>query len=191
MKIKFLFLTAGLLLVLTACGAKTGGASEALPTVALDSATPVAQSALPASGGVAASGVVVPAQEAQMAFTIGGNVATVNVAVGDTVKAGDLLVELDNTTIKLDVAQAERNLRELTSPAAIAAASQVVANSRKALEDAQDKAESLFFPRASDTLIDNTQAEIDLAKKRLPWLRMHTARLTDCRMAIPKKPRLC
>jgi len=35
------------------------------------------------------------------------------------------------------------------------------------LEDAQKKAEGLSYKRASDTVIDNTQAEIDLAKQAL------------------------
>jgi multidrug resistance efflux pump len=167
MKYRYLFLVPLLLLVLTACGSKAGSTPTALPTVALanGSGTPKPQSALSSSGGVAASGNIVAAQEAQMAFTVGGTATKVNVVVGDKVKMGDLLVELDNTTIQLDVAQAERNLREMTSPSAIASASQAVANSRKALEDIQKKAESLFYPRASDTLIDNTQATIDLAKK--------------------------
>ncbi len=37
-------------------------------------------------------------------------------------RAGDLLAELDNTALQLELAQAERNLREMTSPAAVAAA---------------------------------------------------------------------
>jgi multidrug resistance efflux pump len=153
-------------LALAACGVQGGGNGQPLPTVVLGNATP--QAAAPAlGGGVTASGNVVAAQEASMAFTTGGTVSQVYVAVGDKVQPGDLLVELDNTTLQLDVAQAERTLRELTSPTAVAAASQVVATTRKALEDAQDKAEGLFYPRASDTMIDNTQAEIDLAREAL------------------------
>jgi multidrug efflux pump subunit AcrA (membrane-fusion protein) len=181
MKSRYLLLIPLLLLILTACGAKAGNSAEAVPTVALSSGTQTAKSALPSGSGVTASGNVVAAEEAQMAFTVGGNVAKVYVAVGDKVKEGDLLVELDNTTIQLDVAQAERNLREMTSPSAIATASQAVANARKTLEDAEDKAESLFYPRASDTLIDNTQAEIDLAKKAV-------ARAADSYRTVERLP---
>lgn len=166
MKFRISFIVSLVLLFsLSACGSQAAATPEALPTVVLGN---TAQSvAAPSTGGVAASGNVVAAQESQMAFTTGGTVKTVYAAVGDQVKAGDLLVELDNTTIQLDVAQAERNLRELTSESAIAEAARVVATTRKALEDAQDKAAGLFYPRASDTMIDNTQAEIDLAKEAL------------------------
>ncbi len=166
MKFKVFFFVSTLLLALTACDSATGGTPQALPTVALESgsSSPMAVSV---NRGVSASGVIMPAQEAQMAFALGGIVETVNVKVGDKVRAGDLLVELDNTSIKLELAQAERNLREMTSSAAVAAASQVVANARKELEDAQKKAQSLIYNRASDTVIDNTQAEIDLARQAL------------------------
>ncbi len=166
MKFKFSLLVFLLLLALTACSASNGNPPAVLPTVALaegGSSSP----ASPVKSGVTASGVVMPAQEAKMAFALGGIVETVNVKVGDSVQTGDLLVELDNTSLRLELSQAERNLREMTSPSAIAAASQVVANARKELEDAQKKAEGLSYKRASDTVIDNTQAEIDLAKQAL------------------------
>lgn len=166
MKFKFFFFVSGLMLLLTACGSAAGNPPEALPTVALEEGSS-SSAAVSAQGGVAASGVVMPAQEAKMAFALGGIVESVNVNVGDVVQAGDLLVELDNTSIKLELAQAERSLREMTSPAAVAVASQAVATARKELEDAQKKAESLSYKRASDTVIDNTQAEIDLAKQAL------------------------
>jgi multidrug resistance efflux pump len=102
-----------------------------------------------------------------LAFTLGGTIKIVNVEEGDKVQVGQLLVELDNTLIQLEVDQAQRNLKEMTSPTSVAAASQAVASAQKALEDAQDKADSLFFPRASDTLIEKTQGEIDLAKQAL------------------------
>lgn len=165
MKFKFFVVVSLLLLALTACGTASGSMPEVLPTVALEggNSSPAAVSAR----GVTASGIVTPAQEARMAFALGGIVETINVKEGDNVRAGDLLVELDNTSIKLELAQAKRSLREMTSPAAVAAASQAAANARKELEDAQKKAESLSYKRASDTVIDNTQAEIDLAKQAL------------------------
>ena len=181
MKFKFFVIVSLLLLlVLTACGSAAGSTPEALPTVALEGGSS-SPAAVLTNRGVTASGVVMPAQEAKMAFALGGIVETVNVKVGDNVRAGDLLVELDNTSIKLELAQAERNLREMTSPSAIAAASQVVANARKELEDAQKKAESLGYRRASDTVLDNTQAEIDLAKQAL-------ARASDAYRQVQRLP---
>ncbi|MCS6994013.1 MAG: efflux RND transporter periplasmic adaptor subunit [Anaerolineales bacterium] len=151
--------------LLAAC-ASGAGAPQALPTVALDGSN-LPPTVSTAGSDVTASGTIVPAQEAKMAFAVGGIVRTVNVKVGQTVRAGDLLVELDNTTLQLELAQAERTLREMTSQASIAAALQAVANARKELEDAQKKAESLKFRRGSDTVIENTQAEIDLARQAL------------------------
>jgi len=163
MKFKFSFLVSLLLLALTACGSAASGTSEALPTVALEGGSSL-PAAVSVKRGVTASGVVMPAQEANMAFALGGIVKAVNVKVGDSVRAGDMLVELDNASIKLELAQAERVLREMTSPSAVATASQTLASARKELEDAQTKAEGLVYKRASDTVLDNTQAEIDLAK---------------------------
>jgi multidrug efflux pump subunit AcrA (membrane-fusion protein) len=170
MKHSYLFLVSLLLLALVACGTSSGNSAQPLPTVVLDSSTAATQAPAgsPAkAGGVTASGVVAPAQDAQLAFTQGGTVKTVSAVEGDQVQAGQLLIELDNTLFHLDLDQAKRNLKEMTSPASIAAASQAVASAQKVLEDAQDKADSLTFPRASDTLIQKTQGQIDLAKQAL------------------------
>ena len=74
---------------------------------------------------------------------------------------------MDNTALQLDVAQAERALKELTSPTAQAAAAQDLAQAQQAVLDTQDKIDSTLYPRASDILIKNTQGEIDLAKQAL------------------------
>jgi multidrug efflux pump subunit AcrA (membrane-fusion protein) len=105
-------------------------------------------------------GIVVPVQEAGE-FAITGSIKSVAVAVGDTVKAGDLLVELTPPTpqaveagqaqhalAELGVTQAEVNLSlaeaNLKSVAgwspnrnAVAAAEAAVANASAALEQAQ------------------------------------------------------
>jgi HlyD family secretion protein len=152
--------------LLTACG---GAATPtALPTLALDGQSSATQSTSHRSGGAAtASGMIVPVQQAHMAFTVSGRIKTVNVTEGAQVKAGDVLAELDNAVAQMQVHQAERNLKELTSQAAIAAAERAVADAQQALNDAKKKTDSMFFPRASDTLIENTQGSIDLARQEL------------------------
>lgn len=156
-----------LAIVLTACGAgqKSG---KGVPTVVLGGSTPSAAATQPVSsssdGGVTASGVVVPAQDAQLAFPLAGTVAKVNVAAGDPVKAGDILVELDNSVLQLQVDQAQRGLRELTSAAAIAAAEQAVVNAQDAADDAQNKVDSYKIHRASQEQIENAQANLVLAQ---------------------------
>jgi len=173
-----------ILLLCATLSACTGGtAGTAIPTVVLDNSAPTQTSggSVSSGGNVAASGIVVPAQEAQMTFTVGGLLKKVNVAAGDKVTAGQVLAELDNASILLDLAQAERALKELTSPAAQAAAAKALALARQTLIDTQDKFDSQSYRRASDTLIDNTKGEIDLAKQAL-------ARASDAYRALSKQP---
>ena len=155
-----------LVMFFVSCTPKTD--VKTLPTVELNGSS---ATSIPVKSGdhgiVAASGIVVPEQEAQMAFTVGGMLKTVNVKIGDQVAAGQILAELDNSSIKLDLEQAQRNLNELTSPASQAAAEQALAVARQNLKDQQDKVNSQFYRRASDTLIKKTQGEIDLAKDAL------------------------
>ncbi len=107
-------------LILAGCSVFTNTAAP-LPTVVLDTrGTPSQQSqsvilnltspSSRASGGVAASGVVVPAQETQMAFTLSESVKAVNVAEGDRVTAGQALVELDDKALQAQRAQAQAAL---------------------------------------------------------------------------------
>jgi multidrug resistance efflux pump len=117
-------------------------------------------------GSVVASGIILPAQEAGLAFIVGGQVDAVNVTVGDEVQAGDVLVELENTLAQLDVEQAKRVLRELTSSAAVAAAERAAASAENDVEDAQNKVYALDYPRASDTTLDNVKISLDAAKKQ-------------------------
>ena len=109
---KRVFLVIGLLTIfLSACG--QSGSTEAVPTVVLDSGN----SAQPANnqpssaGAVTASAIVVPVQDANLSFGSIGRVTQVNVQVGDKVKAGDVLVQLDTAVLEAKVREAEANLR--------------------------------------------------------------------------------
>jgi HlyD family secretion protein len=165
MKIKFILILA-VISVLVAC--TSNAPATPIPTVVLNAPSQATSVSSGSTGGsVAASGEIVPEQEAQMAFTMSGSLKSVNVAVGDQVKPGQVLAELDNASIQLDLEQAKRNLQELTSPASQAAAEQDLAIAKQNLKDQQDKVDSQFYRRASDTLIDNTQGEIDLARQAL------------------------
>ena len=164
MKYRFsVLLLLGILLV--ACSAQ--GTATALPTVVLGKATQTSGNTASSGAQASASGFVVAAQEARMAFTQSGSLKTVNFALGDQVKAGDVLAVLDNTALQLDVTQAERTLKELTSASAQAAAAQALAKAQQDLLDAKDKTYNNLYPRASDTLVERTQGEIDLAKQAL------------------------
>jgi HlyD family secretion protein len=171
LKLKYLSLLL-FVFVLTACSGAGQSSATPLPTVKIGGANGGASAQATSAGlgsasDVTASGVVVAAQKAQMAFTSGGTVKTVSVALGDQVKAGQVLAELDNISAQVALDQAKRNLTELTSTSAVAAAEQAVATAEQALKTAKDNSDKLGYARATDTLIQNTQGQIDLAKKQL------------------------
>ncbi|MBI5352138.1 MAG: efflux RND transporter periplasmic adaptor subunit [Chloroflexi bacterium] len=170
MKIKLWILISILTLILVACGSSSD--STVIPTVVLDSGTggdistpqPVHQT----SGAfVTASGVIRPVQDAQLSFGLGGNIKKIYVAEGDLVKAGDILAELDNTFVQIELDQAQRTLREMTSQAAIAAAEQSVVIAQKAYEDAGKRIYSNDARRGDQDAIDYYKAQLVLAQKAL------------------------
>lgn len=160
------FLTSCLLLLTSGC-AGLGGTPSPLPTVVLDLGAAASTSGPAASGGVTASGFVSSSQEVRLAFGQGGIVQAVHVAVGDEVRAGDVLIELESTLAQLELHHAHRILREMTSPAAIAAADQAVATAQQEQDKAQKKVVALTYARATEAFIDNLQAQIVLARREL------------------------
>jgi multidrug efflux pump subunit AcrA (membrane-fusion protein) len=153
-------------IVVLAAACSPGGSPTPLPTVVLEGGT--SPTGEPSGGGqVTASGHVVAAHEVRLAFPVAGLVDAVNIAVGDQVQAGQLLIQLEATSARLDVDQTQRALREMTSPAAIAAADQAVASAQQTQDTAQKKVNGLTYPRATDAFIDNLKGEITLARKEL------------------------
>ena len=164
---KLLYLALLLTLLLSACGG-AGNAPEAIPTVVLGQGNVNTTEASPRStGDIVTSAVVVPAQEAHLAYLTGGNIQTVNVILGEEVKAGQILVELDNTIALLEVERAKRALRELTSPMQIAIAEEAVAIALETRDDEAHDVVALDYGRASRDMIDEVQAEITLAENRV------------------------
>lgn len=110
MKKVFLVVVSVLAITLSACG--QAQEVEAVPTVVLEAgeASPSNESQPSSGDSVAASGVVVPLQDANLAFTNVGRVTAVNVKVGDKVSAGDVLVQLDTSILEARVREAEANL---------------------------------------------------------------------------------
>lgn len=109
MKKNFWILISIFTLALTACG--PSAAPTAIPTVSLDNGGS-SSTAQPGGGdSVSASAVVVPLREARLSFTAAiSRVTSVNVEIGDVVKAGDVLVELDTSILEARVREAEANL---------------------------------------------------------------------------------
>ena len=173
MKKVYLIILTGMMLALNACGSNS--APTAIPTVVLDGGTlnnsPTQSAAQASDGSVTASGIVIPVQDAQLAFALAGSIKKIYVAEGDQVKAGAVLAELDSTLVQVEVDQAQRAIRELTSPAASAAAQQSVATLQKTYEDAQKKVDSNNYRRADQSAIDYYKAQLVLAQKALDTAR--------------------
>ena len=183
-KILWMVVISILALSLAACGANA--TPTPIPTIIIDSSgsNNTVQPVAPVSSGgsVVASAVLVPLQDAELAFVTGGTVAKVNAKVGDRVTDGYILVELDNTLAQLDVERANRTIRELTSSAAIAAAEQAVANAQKTYDDAQKKVDSLKYRNSDSVTINYLQDQVTLAQDALDRARdayKSTAGLSD------------
>jgi HlyD family secretion protein len=80
------------------------------PTPTLAAVTPLPAIVSQPGGPVRAAGKVVPAKDANLAFTTSGQVRAANVAVGDMVKQGDTLVALDSTAADAGVVEAQAAL---------------------------------------------------------------------------------
>lgn len=107
MKKVFVVLLSSLTLILAACGG--AGAPEVVPTVVLEGSSSGNQPQSSADS-IAASAIVVPLQDANLSFTTIGRVTSVSVEMGDTVSAGDVLVQLDTSILEARVREAEANL---------------------------------------------------------------------------------
>ena len=165
MKSKVLFLPVILLLVLAACGGAKS--PTAIPTIVLDnSGSTQAPSTGTTSGGVTASGFVIADQTAQMAFRLAGNIKQVNVAVGDQVQTGQVLVQLDDTTQQIQLEQANLAMHELTSPEAIANAKLAVTKAQTDVINAQYALNNQQYWK-NNALIQDQYANLVIAKANL------------------------
>lgn len=128
---------------------------------------------------VGATGTVRARQSAQLAWQTTGTVEKVNVKAGDFVSAGTLLASLERSSVpqniilaQSDLLSAQRSLEDLqTSNLARAQAEQAVVAAQKAYDDAKTRYDGINFKRASDSYIENTKAELDLAKQRVTLAR--------------------
>lgn len=135
-----------LLFILSACSGGTA-TPEAIPTVALDAPAPGETS----TGGITASAVVAPVQQANLSFPAIGRVLSVDVKVGDKVAAGQPLIHLDTALLEARVREAEANL---------AAAEIQVAYLKRVGTDAR-------FLESALADVDRAQALLDSAKTTL------------------------
>ena len=118
-----LVVLAALTLALTACGknAEPDGAATAASSLAV---TLVAATTQPIQRSVIASGPVSAYEEMQLGVEISGaRVTALNVDVGQAVRRGQVLLELDHRTLDSELAQAQASLREADASVALATAS--------------------------------------------------------------------
>ncbi len=174
----FILLTALAAFLLSGCGVIIPAAPTPLPTVVLGNNNPTPQ-ATPQGGGsgVTASGVVVPAQEVQIASAGGDTVEALNVAVGDQVKTGQVLIKLAGSQTQaaaieaanVQLLSAQQALQALKDNAAqaTAAAELRLANALQALDTAKKQRAWKQYRNGSESSIETAQADLILATNAL------------------------
>ena len=122
---------------------------------------------------VETSGNLSADQLASLTWGTSGTVEKVNVKVGQSIKAGDVLAILkaESTsssilTAQSDLASAQRDLQNLMDSETTQAAAQLaVANAEQAVSDAQQVVDNLYRARASEALIESAEAKIAQAQR--------------------------
>jgi multidrug efflux pump subunit AcrA (membrane-fusion protein) len=165
---------------LSACSALGQGTPQALPTVVLDQGNPSTPSAPLPGSGVIASGVVAPAQQAQLAFGLGGKLEMLAVAVGDRVEAGQELARLEGqenleaaiSAAQFELVQAQQALEDLQTAAETARvqALQEIITYERAVRDAQYNLDNFTVPSSQANL--DTVAGLSQSKQRLEQARL-------------------
>ncbi len=173
-KICLVFLAA---FFLQGCSAVSGATPTALPTIVLDqNSGPASGAVQPALEGIVASGVVVPAKQAHMAFSTAGVVESLEVAVGDHLVAGQVFARLAGaeqlqaalSSAELAILVAQQNLDKLNSdlPEAQIAALQELNAARAALRDAEQTLNG-FGVTAEQIDVAVARSNLALAKRAL------------------------
>jgi len=111
-------LSLGLLLALGACGGKDEAPPEAASTLAV---TLVPAQAHELARSVVVSGPVSPYEEMQLGVELSGvRVTALNVDVGQSVRKGQVLLELDSRTLQSELAQADASLKQAQASLSLA-----------------------------------------------------------------------
>ena len=124
---------------------------------------------------IGGTGTVRANQTAVLIWLTSGTAGKINVAIGDQVKANELLAELDRNSLpqsiiaaQADMITAKRNLDNLrNSQVSTAKAQQTLADAKKAVDDAQKKVDSKSYTMASQDVIDTAYANYILAQNEV------------------------
>ncbi len=144
---------------------------------------------------VGATGTVRARQSAQLTWQTSGTVESIYISLGDSASAGDVLASLGMTSVsqniilaQSDLLSTQRSLEDLqTSTVARAQAEQAVVAAQKTYDDAKTRYDGINFQRASDSYIENTKAELDLARQQLSVARRAYALVENLRDGDARK----
>jgi RND family efflux transporter MFP subunit len=90
------------------------------------------------------TGTLAPANEASFGFGTSGQITELNIKIGDTVEAGQVIGQIDNADATAAYKQAKRTVDDLTTPGAIAEAKQAVADAEVSIYNAKQDLEYLI-----------------------------------------------
>lgn len=90
------------------------------------------------------TGTLAPSNEVSFGFGTSGQITELNVKIGETVEAGQVIGKIDDAEVRATYDQAKRNLADLTTPASIAEAKQAVAEAEVAIYNAKQNLEYLI-----------------------------------------------
>ncbi len=92
------------------------------------------------------TGTLIAANQISFGFGTSGQIAELDVKIGDQVQTGQVLGKIDDTAAKAVYDQAKRNLADLSTPAAVAAAEQAVAQAEVDITNAHTALQRLISP---------------------------------------------
>lgn len=164
--------------LLAGCSALTPSQAP-LPTVVLGNGVPAATTEAPSptstsrNGNRTTSGIVVPADQVQIAAPIAERVKTVNVKEGDVVVAGDGLLQLDDEAAQAQLAQAKAALATAQANLDLLSAGTTTEQLRQAeagvVAATANYSRTVSGPRAADIVA--AQAALDAANQALRKLQ--------------------
>jgi len=112
------------------------------------------------------TGTLIPVKELSFGFGTSGTVTSIAVKVGDSVKQGQVLAQLDSTSQELALVTAQENLAEMTSPEAIANAKLAITTAQADVTNAQIALNNTKYWK-NDALIQDYYAKYVIAKANL------------------------
>jgi HlyD family secretion protein len=143
---KFRWLMAGIVTLAIAGGSAFYYTSSTQASTATEE-TPV-QTAAAFRGNIVlyanGTGTLAPANETSFGFGTSGQITELNVKIGDSVEAGQVIGKIDDAGVKAAYEQAQRTLDDLTTPASVAEAEQAVAEADVAIYNAKQDLEYLI-----------------------------------------------